>query len=279
MEIIGIITYTDELTVNLAIESLRSQPVDFKEIILLDNVSPMRTAFNTALDYCQEICDNAFLLAADTILDANVLPLLLDKINDETFMVNGWGRDIFFGDHGSGGFFLWNMNVWEGWRYGKGQTADGDLVTHIENETALSRFKVPSIVSTHHPIWTPKEMFGRIRFTLPKYIGSPQWIEVYRDFFERETERLPQNITLKVGYDLFKTMIEDLKSWVMDDKDSGFINKAYGKFFCSKRGYPALDGEEFYAMQGWEEIAKGILSGKIVGLKPPGLKIIRGDDV
>lgn len=274
MEIIGIITYTDELTVNLAIESLRSQPVDFKDIVLFDNVTPMRTAFNKALDYCQDNCDVAFLLAADTILDKNVLPGLLATVDNNTFLVNGWGRDIFFGDQGSGGFFLWNMSVWrDGWRYGKGQIADCDLITFIENETSLSRYKLPIIVSTHHPIWTPREMFGRIRFTLPKYVNTPQWIEVYRDFFARETKRFPENITLKIGYDLFKLMIENLNEWVMDDKHPETINLFYDEFV--KWGGYKVGPLDFYAMQGWKERAKKLL---ISGVKPVRIKTIRGEN-
>jgi len=265
MEIIGIVTYTDELTVNLAIESLRSQPVDFKEIVLLDNVIPMRTAFNKALDYCQN-CDRAFLLAADTILDEDVLPKLLDAIDDNTFLVNAHSRDIFFGDVGSGGFFLWNMNIWrDEWRYSTGPIADIDLITRIESESDLERHKVYEVVSTHHPIWTPRELWGRVRFTLPKYIETPQWIEVYRDFFDRETARLPQNATLKIGHDLFKLMVENLGSWILNDKDPVFINNQFEEF--AKWGGYNLDKFDFYAMEGWDEIAKKLLSKEI---KPEG---------
>jgi len=272
MEIIGIVTYTDELTVGLAVESLKSQPVKFNEIVLLDNVSPMRAAFNTALDYCQE-SDVALLLAADAILEPRAADKILPLLKDDVFMIVGRGKDIFFGDMGMGGFFLWNMKIWQkDWRYGKGQIADIKLAEYIEQNSDYKINFTQEIISTHHPIWTPKEMWGRVRFTLPKYIGKNHWIKTYEDFFKREIKRLPQNITLQIGYDLFSLMVQNLESWVLDDKDSNFINTQFEEFAKDYK----LTGKEYYAMKGWEETAEALLKSK--PKIPEVTKVIHGGD-
>lgn len=243
------VTYTDEITVNLALESLRSQPFD-KRIVLINQVSPMRRAFNTALDRGEGGCDYLLILAADTILKPDILPELIMQMDDDVFMVTGVANDIFQG-YGSGGFFLLNMKTWDNWRFGEGKTADLDLLKRVE---ALGYRRVHyqgRRSSTHHPVWTPLDMFGKIRFSLQKWLpekrDDAKWI--FGEFFERELEKHPDNFVLQVGADLYDEIMA-VGCVTLPDKDPAAIRKEYREF-CTSR-YPVTRDSDRYFMEGWE---------------------------
>jgi hypothetical protein len=245
----AVITYSGELTVNYSIRSLKDQGVDIAEIVLFDNVSPMRRAFNLALDYGQG-ADLLLVLAADTMMKDGSLKRLIEWTN-EHYLVTCLSDDVFQGV-AQGGLFLFNMNLWKPeWRYGVGPTADYDLSVEIENQ-GFTRHKIEERLTVHHPVWTSFEMWAKLRFSMPKYTVKSNQI-IFGRFFERELKKYPWNQVLKIGVALYEKQISDPKSWSLADKDQESLRKEFDAL-----GYE-LTGKEHYAMEGWEGIADELM--------------------
>lgn len=245
----AVITYSGELTVNHSIRSLKTQGVDIAEIVVFDRISPMRRAFNLALDYGTDV-DLLLVLAADTILKGGTLKRLIEW-TPENYLVTCLSDDVFQG-FAQGGFFLFNMNLWNpAWRYGVGPTADYDLSVKIEKQ-GFTRHKIEEKLTIHHPVWTPFEMWAKLRFSMPKYTIKANEIQFGR-FFDRELDRFPWNKTLQIGKALYDKQISDPKAWGLNDKDSESLRAEFDAL-----GYE-LTGKEYYAMEGWEGIADELL--------------------
>lgn len=245
----AVITYSGELTVNYSIRSLKDQGVDIAEIVLFDNVSPMRRAFNLALDYGQD-CDLLLVLAADTILKDGTLKRLIEW-TPENYLVTCLSDDVFQGV-AQGGFFLFNMSLWKPeWRYGLGPTADYNLSVEIEKQ-GFTRHKIEERLTVHHPVWTPFEMWAKLRFSMPKYTVKSNQI-IFGRFFERELKKYPWNMVLKIGKDIYDRQIYDPGAWPLEDKNQESLRKHFDTL-----GYK-LTGKEHYAMEGWEGIADEVV--------------------
>lgn len=246
----AVITYTGELTVNHSIRSLKSQGVKIEETVVFDRISPMRRAFNEALDYGQDSCDLLLVLAADTILKDGTLKRVIEW-SEENYLVTCLSDDVFQG-FAQGGFFLFNMNLWKReWRYGQGATADYDLSVEIEKQ-GFTRHKIMERLTIHHPVWTPFEMWAKLRFSMPKYTIKANQL-MFGKFFEREIERYPRNKTLMIGKELYEKQISDPTKWALGDKDQKSLQSEFDAL-----GYE-LTGKEFYAMDGWNDAASGLL--------------------
>jgi hypothetical protein len=245
----AVITYSGELTVNHAIRALKDQGVDIAETVVFDHVSPMRRAFNMALDYGQD-CDLLLVLAADTILNDGTLKRVIEWIPDN-YLVTCLSDDVFCGV-AQGGFFLSSMNLWKPeWRYGRGATADYDLSVEIERQ-GFTRHKIQEKLTIHHPIWTPFEMWAKLRFSMPKYTIKANEIQFGR-FFDRELAKYPWNQVLKIGKALYDKQIPNPESWALDDKNPESLQSEFDAL-----GYE-LNGKEYYAMEGWEGIADELM--------------------
>ena len=245
----AVITYSGELTVNRSIRSLKDQGVDIAEAVVFDRISPMRRAFNLALDYGTG-ADLLLVLAADTIMKDGTLKRLIEW-TEENYLVTCLSDDVFNGV-AQGGFFLFNMNLWRPeWRYGIGPTADLDLAVEIE-KMGFTRYKIEERLTVHHPIWTPFEMWAKLRFSMPKYTVKANKIQFGR-FFNRELEKYPWNRVLQIGKALYDKQISDPKAWSLNDKDPESLREEFDAL-----GYE-LSGKEHYAMEGWEGIADELL--------------------
>jgi len=193
--------------------------------------------------------------------------------NEDTFLVTAYCKDSIkkFGVSP----ILYNMRIIKGLRPGKpyelGPGWDGDFAKRIGRTTGKRKANLPEVVGIHRPVWTPKEMFGRIRVTTPRYWHSKKHTNHYLQFFKRELTKHPGNKTLIVGRDLLKEMIKGgMKRYVIYDKDPKIWHPIWERF---KRRYD-LKGNEFYAMNGWWKKAPELLKTKVE--IPSGVMVIGG---
>jgi len=268
MKVVGTVAYVDDLLINYAIESMRDQTYPLDEIVLIEQFPGIKHAFSAALDYGYN-CEYDVLVwtAADIIWKPNLVEKYLKTLKKGIFMARCHADDVML-RKAPGGAVGIDMKILQKYRpgrdgFGVGVSWDHDFFVKVGNATGTKYKRADSkgeTLTIHHPIWTPFEMYGKVRASLPRFFGrEPKTIDRYKKFFKKGLKRDPGDLTLRVGYDLFKKMVQNLPDWVMLDKRLDIIRKEWEEF---KKAYP-LTGEEFFAMPGWEKTAKKLIKEKM----------------
>lgn len=266
MKIVGAITVMDEVTFPLSIQKMKAQTRKMGGLMVVSQVRPMRSAFNRALDLAMELnADVLFHIAADVILRPFALEELMKKLRPDVFMVTGAGRDAVLGETGfvPGGNWIFDMRILKDtFRFGTGIHADMNFVRMVESRTGLKREFVGKTLSDHHPIWTPRELWMKLRFSLPKYLhnykSNARVIQAYETFFAREGATDPDNKTLKIGQAFFDIMRKDMNAFVLQDKDPVALEPEWQAF----AGPFGLTGGEFWAMPEYRDMAQKLIKTK-----------------
>lgn len=258
---------------NLAVDTLRKQTRPPDEIVVLNNIYPIRKAFCKAFDYVQENGDVIYYGAADMVYHPQALERQLALLKKNVFLVTAYTRDAI--KKLGVGPLLYDMRIVKDLRPGKmgGPNAewDGWFWRAVAKVSKKEKANVKGMVVDHHPIWTPKDMFGRMAATAPRNWNRPNIIHGYLQFFKWELRRYPDNKTLMVGKDILRRMIrKGLKKYIQYDKDPRVWHKQWNQF---KKPYD-LKGDEFYALEGWWDRAEEILNAKIE--IPSGVTVIGG---
>ena len=285
LKVVGTIMYVDEIVINHSIKSLKRQTYPLDDIVIIEKFPSAKTAVTAMFDYGYKCgCDILITTAADIIWKPNLVINYLKTLKKDTFMVRCHADDMML-QPAPGGTWGIDMKVLQKYRpghngFGVGNRWDHDFWSKVKNVTGMKyRHAGKKNLVIHHPIWTPFEMYGKIRATLPRFPGTePKTIGKYKQFFEKGLKRYPNNLTLKVGYDLFNKMVKNLSDWVMLDKRLDIIQREWKDF---KKAYP-LNGKEFFAMPGWEKIAKKLIKEKISRGKIeiiPSVKRVKKEDL
>lgn len=259
-KIICISLYSGEITLEESVSSIKRQTVSLDSHITFSHIYPCRKAMNDVIDHgYNNGYDWVSMVPADVILFPNAFEEFLKCIQKDFYWVAAIGKDAIFGQSGSGMVFINIKAVTNKYRLDLNDPiSDMNLKVKMEKETQWRHHRIEKVLTIHHPIWLPWEMYNKVRFHVGKckVAVAENAIETYRHFFERELERLPDNLTLKIGFDLFKKMIENPDIYpILDDKD---VKKLRDDWNLFKKDYP-LTGKEFYAMEGWEEKAEELL--------------------
>ena len=203
--------------------------------------------------------DYVWKVDADIIMSKNSLDIYLFPMNDNVFAVYARAIDFIQGPNSAGGTFLFNMNLLKNkYRYKYNLYPDASFVDRVKAETGWEHIRQGIDVAIHHPIYTPFTIYRKIRVALSKYSDKSWYVDIYKRFLYRGIKSYPDNITIKVGMDILHKILENPKSeiWKLNDNDFSVLKKEWDIF---KKSY-MLDGSEFYAMHGWENIAKTILN-------------------
>ena len=256
--ILGVMSYIDEITLSLSLQSMLNQSRKVDEVLIVNKVYPMHKAFNLGLDHAYwNGFDYMFLLAADTILKPNALKVLQGEAVENVFIVSGISEDVIFGSQGAGGFLLYNMNMLGlTYRYREGPLEDWGFVQRIldrRKRDGWRRGKVKKqTLSIHHPVWTPRDIYMKMRFCLPKFKDNSKMLRKYRTFLDKGLKEHPNNMVFIVGDSIYKKLSYNLDNYVLQDKDSKALANEWEKY--SKQF--ELIGDEFYAMPEFVEFAK-----------------------
>ncbi len=264
MKVVVTILYVDELTINLAIDSVRKQTQLPDDIVVIENFCGAKNGITAEIDYGYKCgCDILITTTGDAMMKPNLIKIYLKtmKKRKDAYMFDCFSDDVMLRPAPSG-VWVMDMNVLQN-KYrpghdgcGVGLHWDSDFFDKVSKRTGLKRECIQQYLVIHHPIWTPYEMYGKVRATLPRYFKkSKSGINQFKMFFEQGLKLYPDNLTLRVGYDLYNKMIGNLPKWNMNNKRFDIIREEWKKF---KKSYQ-LTGEEFFAMDGWEEIAKKLV--------------------
>lgn len=254
MRALGVITHVGEMTFSLSMKSMLRQGCS--EVLVISNVEPMYRAFNQGLDSaCKLGYDYMLLLAADVILKPFAFKEMLKAMTDNSFILSGCSDDLIFGSAGPSGFLLYNMKlIGMKYRYLSGPLEDWLFAKRIAAETGWKHTKVKSRpLSVHHPIWTPEDIFMKMRFCLPKFKDNKKMLGKYRKFLDEGLKNHPENMVFIIGNDLYNIMEEKgFDNLVLQDKGVKALKRQWTKF---KRNYE-LTGKEFYAMPQYVSFAE-----------------------
>ena len=251
---LGVVTHVGEITFPLSLNSVIRQGVT--EVLTISHVYPMHKAFNLGLDHAYKTgYDYMFLLAGDTILKPGALKVIVEKMfeSKKIFIVSGVSDDLIFG-RGPGGFLLYNMHILRNChRYKEGPLEDIEFVIRTRQVTGCLQGKIKHPKLTiHHPVWTPEDIFLKLRFCLPKFKDNKKLLEKFRSFLDDGLKNHPENMVFIVGNDLYNIMEEKgFENYILPDKNTKELRWQWEKF---KQGYN-LTGKEFYAMPEYEVFA------------------------
>ncbi|WP_131105993.1 hypothetical protein [Ornithinimicrobium sufpigmenti] len=164
--------------------------------------SPMTDSFNAALDIAWENgCDVLVHTASDVLLERRAISVLLDTLDmNDHYLAIARGYDAIHGIS-SGGLWAFNMGVLQDrFRFRNVFKQDLDLCARIEAETNLSRSYTPKseALTYHHPIWTARELYGKYRYSYPKYTKE-KTRDNMKTFLTNGLMRNPGNKALLAG--------------------------------------------------------------------------------
>jgi hypothetical protein len=247
----------DELTLDACVESLKAQTVPIREVHVVSGRTPNSTAYNEALDIAlAEDADVLFHTAADVIAEPIALKELLRNFDvDHHYASVGSGFDVFFGERAPVGLWALNLRIiGERFRFKDVFKMDLRFCEDIESATGTTRLKVDrkKNLGYHHPIWTPEEMFMKFRYVTRKYDAAVR--QRLADFFVRELERHPDNVTLQIGYDTLRANMETTHDF--RSKDNSLLAREFEQISLDYH----LQGVEFYVLhERFLPLAKEIL--------------------
>jgi len=211
--------------------------------------------------------------AADLLCYPGMLERYLREVSPDVALINAKCRDALKGDREHAPM-LYNMNILQdkyrpGKQWGDHPIWDGAFAAGVCKVLKKKRIIIKEIMALHHPVWTPKEMFGKIRESAPRHWEHPKMAErAYGNFLRNELKKNPTNKVLIVGWDLYHKMSKNFKAWVRYHKDPRVWHREWEVF---RKRYK-LTGQEFYAMPGWEKKAKKLL--KYQPIIPAHIKVI-----
>ncbi len=243
LRVVVAVSYTDELTLDMALSSLRTQTVPTPTPRVLVGLSPMCTSFNAALDYaCDEGADVLLHTGADVIAEPNALESLLDVMDlDRHYLSVGSGFDILNGPGSRCGLWVFNMRILgRSFRFRDVFKQDLELCGRVESSTGTARVYTPSdlMLGYHDPIWTPRRLWLRLAYSAPKYdAGRPI---KYRRFLEGELAWNPGNKVLLCGLRALDRVSRGLVP--SGSKRVGWMQEAYAEDTADLR----LSGGEYY---------------------------------
>lgn len=217
----------------------------------------MSESFNAALNIAWEHeCDVLVHTASDVLLERRAIPVLLESMDmDRHYLSVARGYDAIHG-FGTGGLWAFNMRVMKDqFRFRDVFKQDLDLCGRIEAATDLTRVYTPmdDALTYHHPIWTARELYGKYRYSYPKY-SKESTREDMQAFIQRGLMRNPGNKALLAG----ARGLEAAERWgaMAGAKNAEEIEREYARD-CSDLG---ISGKEFYVKHAfYQKLAQGIL--------------------
>jgi len=255
-KIICCISHMNEKTLDLCIESIKSQsiPID-DEIKVFSGLRPMYNSFNSCLEYaCDKNADLLLHTAADVIFEPWTLKELL-RLYDPKKHANvlSYGDDILlkyvnnsYAQRTVCGIWIFNMNLFKNkeYRFRDEMSQDMKLFARVKEQTGLIvndnynnylnqkyidyssnplfdlEFSQQNL-GIHHPIWTLREIFDKY------YYGIGWFSEVQKDNYLKISKEFlkynPENNCLK----LIVSILENIKSNKLKSKDSDELEKIY----------------------------------------------------
>lgn len=203
----------------------------------------MYLSFNAALDYAYDVGADLLLhTGSDVIAESFALNHLLSAMDpDLHYLSVGRGFDILNGQGAAVGLWVFNMRILgREFRFRDVFKQDLDLCNRIEEGTKTTRtyigFGTP--LGYHHPIWTPREMYMKLRYGAAKYDKRKQ--DQYQRFLEDELTVNPNNKVLRAGLIGLEKTAADPHVW--GSKDPTLMEGEYHDLSRDLR----LRGTEYY---------------------------------
>jgi hypothetical protein len=242
VKIVCAVSHFDELTLSLCEECLRQQSVPISEIKTVSGLSPTSASINACLDFAQERdADILFHTAADVFAEPNALEELLKVFDAQLHYASiGRGFDVLNGSGAPVGLWLLNIRDVGDLRCQNEFLTDMKLIERIEQKSGKTRAytDVSLNLGYHHPIWTPSEMFAKMRYSTQKY--KPKIHQKHKAFFERELKYNPGNAVLEIGLEAMLFSIKNPHTYASKSK------AALDREFSAISGRFNLTGQEFY---------------------------------
>ena len=238
----------DELTIDLCVDKFHKQTVFFDYFKIIKGLSPMCNSFNAALDFAfDNDCDLLFHTGADVLLNSFAAEYLLKHMNLETdFLAVGKGFDVLNGFASPAGVWIFNINIFKDkHRFRDEFVQDMKLMERVERDSGFHIKYTPSYMDLayHHPIYTPKDIYGRLRYSTRKY---DQWIiDEYNEFLVEELKHNPTNKVLKIGQLGLKNGKADLNPDKLGSKNYAKFKDEYDQIHKAFK----LTGKEFYVFK------------------------------
>lgn len=276
MRVACVVSHMDELTVTAAVQTIaKSGGGSFSLNRVVAGKTPMSASFNAALDIALDAdCDVLVHTASDVLLQRHAIAVLLNTLDLNThYLAVARGYDSIHG-FGTGGLWAFNMHViGNRFRFRDVFKQDLDLCTRVEAETGLVRSYTPKNdpLTYHHPIWTARELYGKFRYSYPKY--EKESARESMTAFLREGLKLnPSNKALLAGR--MGLEAAQRSGAVPGAKDQHQIDLEFARD-CSGL---ETTGKEFYVKHGYYlKFAQGLLDSDetcIPGEDEPGVPFV-----
>jgi len=241
-------------------QSLLDQTYPIEKITVVEGVTPLRKALNTAVDIARKSTADFVIHMDDDML---LYPFTIQSLIEHIDSIPCWAFACHCEDAILGrilaGFRIYRTEHIGDFHFGQGPTADRDAYEKQAEKTGLPFLRTSLMGAFHHPIWRAKDLYMKLRFSMPKYPKS--WIPwAYRVFFMRELNRTPWNKVLNMGYELTRLMVKDLDKWVLNDKDPKRLNNDWEEYRTkfNKEFNRDLKDWDWWALMGFEPIAEEI---------------------
>jgi hypothetical protein len=242
------VSHTDEPTVNASMRTIQRAlnraelaPVAIRVIAGKKSFSE---SINSALD--QGIMSGAdFLIhtASDVFLQENAIEQLLRGFSPHrNFVSIAKGYDAIHGNFSSGGLWMFDLRVLGGkFRFKNEFLADMKFSARVEASTGLSRAYSADMLTYHHPIWTPFELFSKFRYSYTKYGTNPYPKSRMMGFLAKALESNPQNLAIVAG---IRGLEFGIRSTPTESKSSTSMRED----FEAACGDLRLSGDEYFVI-------------------------------
>lgn len=261
MKVACVVSHMDELTVTASMQTISKSGAGLTSVhrVVAGKV-PMTASFNAALDIAWDHgCDVLVHTASDVLLERRAISVLLETLDINThYLAVARGYDAIHG-LGTGGLWAFNMRVMKDhFRFRNVFKQDLDLCNRVEAETGLSRTYTSKgdALTYHHPIWTARELYGKYRYSYPKY-PKESTRENMKAFLRSGLARNPTNKALLAG----RRGLEAAQHWgaMGGAKDAAQVENDFARD-CSDLD---ISGKEFYVKHAfYHKLARGILDSK-----------------
>jgi hypothetical protein len=266
-KIAAAITHVDEITLDLCLEALEKQTVSLCSIKVISGVRPAFNAFNMALDHAfDQKADILIHVVVDCILRPYAARQLISKLDRRTYVVTALGFDILNGPNSPIGALAYNMNIiGDRFRFRDVFKMDLDFCQRIEEETGHVRTKASKgrQIGYHHPIWTAREMYQKVRYDAPKY--RQKVVIKYLMVFDEFMKRNPDNKVAQIA-------LLGLKRGASEPHNLGSpVRNSFEQEWADLRSLIDLDGSEFLVYhEDWIPVAQKLLNSSqpIVAMEP-----------
>lgn len=201
--------------------------------------------------------------ASDVFLMEDSLRTLIRGIKlKDNYVSIARGYDTIF-QSSSGGLWIFDMSiVADNYRFADVYKGDLDFANRIESDTGLNRYYSEEMITYHHPIWTPFELFAKYRYSYPKY-EKIKFKKSMLAFLAKGLEANPENSTLVAG-------IRGLEFGIKLTPTKSKNNEEIFEEFISNCSDLRLKGDEFYALhKPFQSLAQGILDSSLTNVTEP----------